>query len=356
MENVTQSYEKDNEDLRFLQLYITVIEEYKRIIVALPIEWDKDVYDISFEEHYAALNVRAFLIRKHINRSENVHIGSIINKAKNVIPREVDALADIFEEFKKGYNENVFQILESGEELDLRKTFDDIVYGLFLHADFERVKRMSLSGGYIQFYCLYKFVASIEKVMFRLYEVLKKHSLSDMRINKIEEAGAGVVLLDKTKNAQKNITGFWRNLYGREASSEEAIQHMLKGKTKTDLQIINYTMNFIENIMTGDLNIDSLKRLVYPSTTYDWGDFSEVKKIIHSFSGLGLGSEVRYNKYKDVAYSKIMHSVEKPLLIEQPHIIENVLVFTFIEDPQDGIWKIYNIGAPTDPIKEKRLN
>lgn len=40
----------------------------------LPVEWEKEIHDISLKEDYSAVNVRALIFREYINRSDNGHI------------------------------------------------------------------------------------------------------------------------------------------------------------------------------------------------------------------------------------------------------------------------------------------
>lgn len=131
---------KDKE--KYLVLFMYTVKEYKRMVYLLPLDFTQDILEEINEDSYAAINLRAILARKYISRSDKVHINKIVTISKSLYPEKEDKFEQIYQEFIAMYNELFLQISHDGLELNLRETFDDVIYGVFLHADFDRISRL----------------------------------------------------------------------------------------------------------------------------------------------------------------------------------------------------------------------
>lgn len=339
---------KEPSDLNFLELFITTIDEYKNLTNPLSIDWSTEMHEKTYSDEYSAIYVRSILIRKYITRDDNVHITKIINKAKSLLPKEYIELDNIYKEYVENYNAPYLQILKDGTELDMRKTFDDIIYGVFLHADFEKVLRLAKSEEFFRMYCLRKFVHSMEITIMKLYNILKTNNIySLMNIINIDKAPT-VTIFNDNRSKEKNISGYWSNLYGEDITVTETISSFLVGKKEEELKIFKCVQDFIINLQNEKINIESMKDFIHPESMAGWGDFLEAKKYFDSIPNPGMSSNIQYNTRKDVAYVKILDNVKNAFSVDQEHII-TANVFTLIKDKSNMKWLIFNFGGRADP-------
>lgn len=353
MKDNTTILDEDIQNSRFLELFISTIEEYKRMTISLSVDWNNKFHEEITPEDYSAIHIRAMLIRKYITKSDNVHLKKVRDKAKSLLPSKATQIEDIYQEFFYNYNEQIIQTLESGEELSLRETFDDVIYGLFLHADFDRSSRLSKSNESMRFFCLKRFIHSVENSIFNLYDLLIDCGINGYVKAKSEHSASAIALIDQKRNAQKDVTGFWSTLYGRDTNFDEAFSYLIDSKTPEEQQMMFYSILFLTNLSEGKSKLENMEYLVSPLNINDWGDFSEAQSYINSIPDYGIGSTVNYNEYRDVAYIKILSNVERPFIIDQHQIISSYS-FTFIKNELDNTWRIYSFGGRIDPLQAIR--
>jgi hypothetical protein len=194
-----------------------------------------------------------------------------------------------------------------------------------------------------------EYVEALEKLIFKLYDALV--NCVENKFEKNEYKKAPVIFLGDT-NSKQEITGspFWSNLYGKDADDKD-LEKIISENTIEDNQILLMCLTFMEEIIKDDYSVKKLKKLVFPPTRKDWGDFSELHKICKQEKNLGYSSKVRYNDKHDMAYVHIYRNVEDPFIINQPHIMQNICAMTLVHDNELG-WRIYQIGEKADSYVE----
>lgn len=78
------------------------------------------------------------LLKKYGNFNEKVYIGNIIKEAIKKYSSKKEQFDNLFEDYKKIEKQQLEYILPDGTKLNLYKTIEDVMYGLYLHADLEK--------------------------------------------------------------------------------------------------------------------------------------------------------------------------------------------------------------------------
>lgn len=344
-------------DKEYLSLFLYTVMEYMRITKDMYIKWDKDHYEIRPDEEYSAVNVRALLLRKYITRGSSVWLKSIVGGAKTVLPDKAAALDIIYQKYVEDYNKEIEQLLEDGTRLDLRESFDDIIYGVFLHADPDRIARLLNSDERMRFYCVRSFVYSIENSLLDLNNFLLNNGI-EIKSNKHTFRRAPVVAkLAAGDSRDQKITGYWANLYGRDTANGEDLTSIFENKKSEEMQIIKCVSSFLQNLESDNTTLDNMKGIIFQPTANDWGDFSEASIFLKNIKDYGIGTTIGYNPRKDVAYVKVMENVKHAFVVDQEHLV-NAHHVTLVKDSTVGEWRVFSFGGAIDPynnsIKRQR--
>ncbi len=324
-----------------LKLFIYTVDEYKRFANQLKKHEMIDYYD---EVSYTEIHTKLMLLRKYGCNNDTVYIGKIIEKMITKYPENKKDLVDLLIDYNQIEKQQFEYILSDGTRLNLYETIEDVMYGLYLHADASRIKRLTMTEENLRFLCVRKYVEELENIVFKVYDLLKKYGEV---IEKNERKKATTIYLgDTSQNKQEiNNSPYWTNLYGKDGTKKE-IDNIIHESNIEELIIINKCLSFIEELKKDNMSISFLDSLIYPATKKDWGDYSEVKKFYHSIKKPGLSLKVRYNESHTIAYIRIWPQVDNIFLINTPHIINEIYEIRLVKDKEE--WKIYSIGSPLD--------
>lgn len=331
-----------------LELFMTTMKEYERFSQQLPYKSIKigECYD---DATYVAVQTRLVLLRKYTSKGKknNVYLENLINEAKEIYPEENDFLNDIQTRFLQISDVDFEQILSDGTKLNLYESIEDVMYGLLLHADQEKILRLSYSNEQMRFYSTQKYVEDIEKIVFELYSFLKKCNVGS--IEQKTPVKAQTVFLGNSDSSQQNIkkSPYWSNMYGHDIT-EEDIKSILP--TEEESQILSLAKSFFYELNQDKISVDRMKSMVYEPQIELWGDFSKVALLFKSIPEPGMSSYVRFNDRGDTACVRIHPHVPNGFVISSPHVIVDVYELTFIKDA-DGLWKVFSFGGHKDPYK-----
>lgn len=114
------------------------------------------------------------LLRKYGNFNEKVYIGNIIKEAIKKYSSKKEQFDNLFEDYKKIEKQQLEYILSDGTKLNLYKTIEDVMYGLYLHADLEKIERLAKTEESLRFVCVRKYVEELENVLLKVYDLLKE--------------------------------------------------------------------------------------------------------------------------------------------------------------------------------------
>lgn len=335
----------------YLSLFLRTVEEYKIIADMIPCNLEKNVYLGIEDSDEAAVSVRSFLLRKFITRSDNVHIGKIIKKAIKVLPEKEQILQELYNVFVEKYTEGLIQVDSTGKESNLREVFDDVIYGIYLHADFERVERLDTATNISRYLLMRRLVSSMEAILFELVDIIKE-SKPELLKARGDLEKAVVIRNFQLEQSDKKGEGYWENLVVEELD-EDTKKEIIENKSQQDSDILDITKRFMYNLIDRKISYDDMKNIVYLPTIDNWKGFSDVCNYVNSLTGCGIGSTVKYNEYGDVAHVKILNNVGNGFLITKEQSIPADIV-TLIVDEKTSQWRVISFGGSIDPLANMR--
>ena len=304
-----------------------------------------DLIDSFNDEDYVEINTKLMLLRKYAVYSENVSIKKILSLMFDKYPDEKEKLNKLLIDYENVEKQNIQFVLSDGTKRSLYETIEDVMYGVYLHADFDKIKRLISSDENLRFTCVRKYVEDFETIILKTYDILIKYYDFNNKYNFNERAS--IIYLGDSLNNTQSITNskYWSNLYGKDCSMED-LESIINDSEYEDIQILYICYQFITNIKETNLNISFLDNLIYPSTKKDWGNFLEAKSFYESINNPGLSTKVRYNKKHDMAYVRIMPNVDGAFSISTPHIIPENYEISLVKYGNN--WKIYSFGSHLD--------
>lgn len=338
------------------QLFLYTVEEYKRFQNNLPIKKTESLTDDYSEADYIGIQVRLMLLRKYFSggkNPENVSIKRLVDEAQQAFPSAVNKFKDIFDKFKNVEEQQVEHLLTDGSKLNLYATIEDTVYGLYLHADENKIQRLCRTTESIRFACIRKYVVEIEEIVFELYELLNECGVS----SKIEcdNPRSPMIYLGDTKSNVQSITGssYWSNVYGRDATDDD-LKTIVDQLSIEEMKMLHLCMSFTEELKKTPLQPKKLKKFIHPAARMDWGDFKEAQSFYLSIPNPGYSTKVRYNENKDTAYVRFFPNVNEAFHLDTPHVFSDV--YEFALGKWFGKWMIYSFGGHLDSIYKSKDN
>jgi len=300
-----------------LELFVTTIKEYRRFAEYLPLSGCDDYASAFDEPTYIAIHVRLILLRKYVSRTDNVYFAKLINESKDNFPDESNYLESLNVKFAKIHSQSFEQILSDGTKLNLYQSIEDVIYGLYLHADQDKIRRISYTNEYLRFFSTRKYVEEIESIVFELYNFLLDKNISEVTVVTHDKAHViNFCAPDFTLQDIKN-SPYWSNLYGTDATEHELIS-MISCLSDEERKIISRAFLFIEELEKDNFSIEALRNMVFESTLEQWGDFSELSSFIKEIKSVGISSKVRFNDEKYAAYVRIFPHTDSCLPVNCP--------------------------------------
>lgn len=330
-----------------LKIFMTTVKEYKRFINELPIDHEIAINDVLTDKAYVFENVRLMLLRKYIQSSHSggdVYIPNVIAQAKVDFPEDETLLDDLLKDYTVSCEQTLRHILSIGTERTLIDTINDIIYGLFLHGDSDKVLRLSKDDENIRNYCIVLFVKEVERVLLNLFNYLEKQGVET--IEQENYTSAPVISFDADDNAN-NITGspYWKNLKGidiDESNAEEYYSQFFNDNDSNDIDVWITAYAFFQALANEGTSLSDLKQLVCSSTLNSWGDFSDARNAWSKINSPGISSKVRYNEDKSEAYVHVFPNVIEGFAIESKYLVPNIYILTLRKDTIINQWKVFS--------------
>lgn len=325
-----------------LKLFTYTVDEYKRFSYQ---QSKHELIDGYNEEEYIQVNIKLMLLRKYGTKNQNVYVCNIIQEAIEEYPEKKDKLEILLNEYNKIEAQQLEYVLQDGTKLNLYQTIEDVMYGMYLHADENRINRLNETDENLRFICVRKYVEELEKIILKLDQYLNEYIM--IKKEKKENKKQSIVYLGNSKENQQKIkkSPYWSNLYGHDGNDKELEEIIEYSYGKEEFEIISKCLLFLQEIKKDNRCISLIDNLIFPSTKKDWGDYSEVKYYYKTIKNPGISSKVRYNENHTMAYVRIFPKVDECFIIDTPHIINNIYEISLAKDNEGKEWKIYSFGG-----------
>lgn len=328
-----------------IDLFLYTVKEYKRFSDYFSLKDNYELTDSYTEKEYIAIQTKLILLRKYGSNNEAVNVRDIAKFVKDNRSDLEHEMTKIISDFDRVQTNQIRTILSDGTELNLYKTIENVMYGLYLHADKDTIENIKHINEHLLFLVSRQYVQEFEKIIMQLYNYLIEKGFQVEEVQDIQRAS--MVFLGNDESNQQGITKspYWANLYGNDVGDEQILE-IVKETNIEELSILAISSCFFEEIVKDDFSETSLRKLVSPVTYSDWGDFSEAHTHINAIPNLGMSSKVRFNDRHDIAYVNFYENVEGSFMIDKPHIIgEGIHVLSLVYDSDAQKWEIYSFGA-----------
>ena len=293
-------------------LFLYTMKEYQRFSGELCSHELTADYDA---ESYVQINTKLILLRKYGSKGEPVFIEEILDEMKKTYPHKSEEASKILNEYHEIINMQIEQILADGTKLNLYQTIEDVMYGLYLHADANRIQRLVQTDEQLRFTCIRKYVEDFEKVLFKIIKCLRE---CGMDVEEIHKEHASIIAFGNQSESQNVVNSpFWSNMYGHDADDEE-LKQIYGQLVPEDIEILIRCNIFLEELKKDVISVDLLDKLIFPSTKKDWKDYSEAREFFLGIKNPGISSKVRYNEQHTMAYVRIHPNVEDAFVIIRP--------------------------------------
>lgn len=303
-----------------INLFLYTVKEYKRFSDCFSLKSNYELIESYTEEEYIAVQTKLILLRKYGANNEAVNVKDIAMFVMTDNPDLESEMNKIVSDFDRVQTNQIRTILSDGTELNLYSTIENVMYGLYLHADKNKIENIKHINERLLFSVTRKYVQEFEKVIMELYNSLLEKGYQVEESQDFQRAPM-LFLGDDERNQQGIINSpYWANLYGMDAGDEQILQ-IIKENNVEELLILAISSRFLEEITKDDFSKPLLRDLVSPITYSDWGDFSDAHSHIKAIPNLGMSSKVRFNDRHDIAYVHFYENVEGSFIIDQPHII-----------------------------------
>ena len=335
------------------QLFLYTVDEYKRFANHLPIKKPTGLSDDYAESDYIGIQVRLMLLRKYYGSSnkENVNFKRLLSEAETAFPDKINEWQTLSSEFDQIEAQQMEHLLADGTKLNIYTTIEDCVYGLYLHADENRINRLQNTAEAIRFFCTRKYIVEIESIIFRLYDQLVECGVCP-QISSIPVRSPMVYLGDTSKNTQGvTASPYWSNIYGHDATDDDMAK-IEQEITLEEKKMLYLCITFTNELKKTPLDVKALRKFVHPAARSGWGNFQAAQAFFCSIPNPGFSTKVRYNENKDTAYVRIFPKVDEPFLINTPRVFSEG--YEFALGKWFGQWMIYQFGGHLDSIYETK--
>lgn len=115
-----------------VQEYIRFYDFYK----------NQEVSEENTEAFYVMLQTKLMILRKYDYNREDVYLSNVFDAIDKMYPEVGENINILREKFEKLNNYYMEVILSDGTSLNLYKAIEDVLYGLYLHADPDKIERL----------------------------------------------------------------------------------------------------------------------------------------------------------------------------------------------------------------------
>ena len=241
-------------------------------------------------------------------------------------------------------------ILSNGEKRSLQEAIRDDLYGMYLHADNEKIENLLKTNMTTYLFAANKYVSFWEELLTESYHLVEKLVTDKYKREPFDKATVVFVGDDKTQAQDIHSASYWSNLRGRDASSEE-IKTMFEQLTDEERGILLLAQLFILELQNDNYSVDVLKEMIHPVVKPYWGDFSTAHEMLAGVE-IGYSNKIRFNEDRDIAYVLLFRHFDPNglFIINQPQYSDDILALYLKKENKRKGWKIVSINDSPDQI------
>jgi hypothetical protein len=321
-------------DLEYVRLFHTSVKEYKAVVDTLEETTD--------ENRVTKLKIKIMMLRKYISNGENVQIKSIVPKLQNLIPDQTTIIAQYYTDFTTETSKKMIHVNALGEEQDVRAVFNDITYGYYLHADFDRVERLQNTNQTFLWVMVDGFIKGIEEIIFQLDDLILEQELTS-EMNEPVLPREPVIRYKKVPENKKNEQlGVWENLIANEIT-DDALKDIVASMSEDDWKCMLKAQEFMDVLGKESVpTVETMRSIVLEERIQDWEDFTRIHEMIVGLKDCGLSTRVHYSEDGKKASIKLFREVGEGFIISDPQLVHVPTIELCLNS--SGEWRVFGFA------------
>ncbi|EOM20087.1 hypothetical protein SSM_02652 [Enterococcus faecium EnGen0192] len=321
-------------DLEYARLFHTSVKEYKAVVDALEETTD--------ENRVTKLKIKMMLLRKYISDRENVQIKSIVPKLKNLIPGQATIIAQYYTDFTNETSKKMIHVNALGEEQDVRAVFNDITYGYYLHADFDKVERLRNTNQTFLWVMVDGFIESIEEIIFKLDNLILDQELTSEMSEPVLPCEPVIRYKEVPENKKNKQSGVWANLIADEIT-DDALKDIVASMSEDDFKCMLKAQEFMDALGKETVpTVETMRSIVLEERIQDWEDFTRIHEIIAGLKDCGLSTRVEYGENGQEASIKLFREVGEGFIISDPQLVHVPTIELCLNS--SGEWRVFGFA------------
>ena len=142
-----------------VQEYIRFYDFYK----------NQEVSEENTEAFYVMLQTKLMILRKYDYNREDVYLSNVFDAIDKMYPEVGENINILREKFEKLNNYYMEVILSDGTSLNLYKAIEDVMYGLYLHADPDKIERLLKTNKNVYLMAVKEYITVLEGIVVDTY-------------------------------------------------------------------------------------------------------------------------------------------------------------------------------------------
>lgn len=199
-------------DIKKIKLFLYTVDEYKKFADFFSVKKEHSLVEGFTEGEYVAIQTKLIILRKYGSNRDAVYLIDILNEAIDRFPEKKEDFINLQNLFSEAQNNQMETILADGRSKSLFSTIEDVMYGLFLHADENRIEDITKIDRRLLFIATRKYVEDLEKIVLKAYELL-----NSLVVDKYEQQQFTHVPVISVSNNRQDVqdisnSPYWTNI------------------------------------------------------------------------------------------------------------------------------------------------
>lgn len=339
----------------YISVFLSAVQSYRTIAEGLPLSdalrrFHGDVKSTSealaqMRDDSIAIDARLMLQRKFFAYGQNVNLKALLQAAIEAVVVNQNQASSLIERLTDLNEMPINLSLPDGTSLNSSYDIaEKIIYGLYLHADIDKMKQVLSLSPQLKLLATAPFVIAREDLLYCTFDFLVSEGYSPMSAD--IQIKAGALCWGDPLDEKKEIrsSSYWLNFFGHDTDEEEIAS--IAGRNSLDDNIVILRASrFFQTLCAEGLDIELLHELVWEDYWTDWGDFREAQEAALSAAHPGLSSKVLHEGGDDYAQVKILPNVGGVWVTNTPQLVQSdtyLILFT----KRNGVWKVNGMTRP----------
>lgn len=319
-----------------LEKYVLLVDEYRLLTERniIPKRKNKLKY---FE--YKELVFKITLLRKFMMDTEEMYIVNILKEINGM--KDNKEIKQLEKEVHDLYKIEVSYSLANSKIQHLYHSITDLLYGLYLHSDTEKIENAILSDEKIRKHLLFNFIQAFDPIIYKTYEIIKTTNELDSKIIKVNKKVPIIHYSNKKKVKRKvKLSPKWTNIDGHDIPENE-IQQFLNKLNRRDKKILETAELFISLLQEESTNYDKISNLLTKLSPIHQNIEKNAKEL-KTINNIAFSTVVRYSTNLKYAYVYFFEGVVHPFSLDGPQSMKGVNCIRFKKELITNNYKINN--------------